>query len=392
VTKARCPACGEARADDLPRCFSCGQEVLRIDRAQTGAWRLVLNTLSEDAATMEKLLWLLSSLCQPTDRPLLFLTGDPQLYSESERKLGIAFPAVLLSGLSESATDDLEALFRAQGFDVDAVEGAPSNSKRPASRSNAQAGKFAAVMGSVYAGWATVVISHHLLAGVAVGVAFLPFVIWLQRRRKLAAARKAPGLFELKEHLAPVPVADSLLFDATTSAARIRAPEVRALFADVSTELYRLMRRAADLDRHAAASGFGSTEQDLVNRALLAARPLLQRLIGLAERIDTLDAALAGTTEGELMASIARLERAADAPDADKPGLEATRRDLEATLERRETTELERARLSAKLCELLGRLRTLVQRVYALRTPDEEEAATLEQAAAELDAFLAKPA
>jgi serine/threonine protein kinase len=392
VAKTPCPACGEKRPDDVPRCFSCGQEILRIDRNQRGEWRLVLNELAEDAATTEKLLWLLSSLCQPTDRPLLFLTGNPQLYSESEQKLGIALPAVLFSGLSESATRDLETLFRARGFDAEAVEAAPIIPTRIDNPTGKHVSGAYFVFMSAYLGWMIAYFGHHLVAGIAAGAAFLPFAFWMRQRRRRAAARKLPGLFQLKDDLAPVPIADHLLSDATTSAARIRAPEARALLADASAELYRLMRRAAELDRHAVASGLASTEQELVHRALLASRPLLERLCRMAARIDELDAALEGTTEGELMASIARLERAAAAPDAERSALEATRRDLEATLERREGTELERARLSAKLCDLLARLRMLVQRVRALRTPDEEEAATMERATAELDAFLANRA
>jgi chromosome segregation ATPase len=199
-----------------------------------------------------------------------------------------------------------------------------------------------------------------------------------------------PGLFRLKDDLAPVPIADYLLSGATKSASQIQAPEARAIFVDLSTEIYRLTRRAAELDRRAAETGLQSTERELVSRALLAAPALVERLRRLAKRLDGLDAALNGTTDGELMASIARLERAAAAPGAEQSAIEDVRSDLEATLERREATELERARLSAKLCELLGRLRTVYQRVRSLRGPEDEEATTMEQAAGELDAFLAE--
>jgi hypothetical protein len=389
VSKQTCPACGQRRADDVPRCFACGQEVLRIDRAQKGEWRLVLRKLDEDAATAEKLLWLLSPLCQPTNRPLLFLTGDRQLYSETERKQGIDFPAVLFSGLSQSATRDLEALFRAQGFDVQAVEGSPTIPARPVRPPGNRVSRFYLIFLSSYVGWGASSFGHHPLRGIAAGAAVIPLILWGHRHWQRTAAKKMPGLFQLKDELGPVPVADHFLLDATRSAARIRAPEARALFADVSTEIYRLMRRAGELDRRAAESLLQSTERDLVLRVLLAAPSLLKRLIGLAERLDALDAALEGTTEGELMASIARLERAASATGAARSAIDATRRDFEATLERRERTELERARLSAKLCELLGRLRGVYQRVRELQTPDDDEAATMEAASAELEAFLA---
>ena len=390
VSKQTCPACGQRRADDVPRCFSCGREVLRIDRAQSGEWRLVLRKLGEDAATAEKLLWLLSPLCQPTNRPLLFLTGNRQLYSENERKQGIDFPAVLFSGLNQRATRDLEALFRAQGFDVQAVEGSPTIAAPPVRPPGNRVNRFYLLFLSIYVGWGASSFGQHLLRGIAAGAAVIPLILGVHRYWQRVAAKRMSGLFQLKEELAPVPVADHLLLDATRLAARIRAPEARALFADVSTEIYRLMRRAAELDRRSAESLLQSTERDLVLRVLLAAPSLLKRLIALAERLDGLDAALEGTTEGELMATIARLERAAVAPGAETSAIDAARRDLEATLERRERTELERARLSAKLCELLGRLRGVYQRVRELQTPDEDEAAAMEAASAELDAFLAR--
>ncbi|HEX3903223.1 MAG TPA: protein kinase [Polyangia bacterium] len=390
VSKTACSACGEKRPDDVPRCFSCGQEVLRIDRTQKGGWRLVLRDISEDAATTEKLLWLLSPLSQPTNRPLLFLTGNKQLYSESERKQGIDFPAVLFSGLGESAARDLESLFRAQGFDVEAVEGEPVVPGRLARPPGNRANRFHLAAVSIYAAWTVHFFSHSIFAAGAAGAALIPLILGIHRYRWRASARKMPGLFRLKDDLAPVPIADYLLSGATKSASQIQAPEARAIFVDLSTEIYRLTRRAAELDRRAAETGLQSTERELVSRALLAAPALVERLRRLAKRLDGLDAALNGTTDGELMASIARLERAAAAPGAEQSAIEDVRSDLEATLERREATELERARLSAKLCELLGRLRTVYQRVRSLRGPEDEEATTMEQAAGELDAFLAE--
>jgi hypothetical protein len=108
----------------------------------------------------------------------------------------------------------------------------------------------------------------------------------------------------------------------------------------------------------------------------------------MAARLDDLDTALDGQTEGELMQTMARLERAAAAPGADRIALAATRRDLETALERRHATEQERARLSARLCHLLGELRVVYRRAVTMKTPAEHEAHALEAASAELDALL----
>jgi len=93
-------------------------------------------------------------------------------------------------------------------------------------------------------------------------------------------------------------------------------------------------------------------------------------------------------SEGELMQQLARLERAATAPDADRGALAATRRDVEATLERRAHAERERARLSAALCQLLGELRQVCRRALALEVFDDDASSALAAASAELDAFL----
>ena len=108
----------------------------------------------------------------------------------------------------------------------------------------------------------------------------------------------------------------------------------------------------------------------------------------MASRLDDLDAALDGQTEGELMQTLARLERAAAAPDADRAAVAATRRDVEASLERRHAAEQERACLSAKLCQLLGHLRLIYRQALTMDTIADQEARALEAASADLDALL----
>ena len=182
-----------------------------------------------------------------------------------------------------------------------------------------------------------------------------------------------------------MPAADSFLASAAGTGARIRDPEVRALLGDVATELYRLARRAEQV---AAASRGGSSEGELLRRTIAAAPALLDGLRRMASRLDDLDAALDGQTEGELMQTLARLERAAAAPDADRAAVAATRRDVEASLERRHAAEQERACLSAKLCQLLGHLRLVYRRALTMDTIADQEARALEAASADLDALL----
>jgi hypothetical protein len=92
------------------------------------------------------------------------------------------------------------------------------------------------------------------------------------------------------------------------------------------------------------------------------------------------------------MQMISRLERANAAADGDRAPLATTRRDLEASIERRHATEQARAQLSARLCQFLGQLRLVYQRALLLEAPGEFEARALEAATAVVDALLAAPA
>jgi hypothetical protein len=203
------------------------------------------------------------------------------------------------------------------------------------------------------------------------------------RRRKLA--RGEAGKLRLRERPEAMPAASRLLVEAKSAAAEVRDADVRALLTDAAAELYRISQRAEML---AARAPGPSSEVDLLRRTVDAAPALLARLRRMAARLDDLDDALKGPTEGELMQTMARLERAGAAPGADRTGLAAARRDLETALERRHDAEQERARLSARLCHLLGRLRLVYRAAATMHTTPDREARALEAASTELDALL----
>jgi hypothetical protein len=322
---------------------------------------------------------LLRSLAKPLDRPLLFMAGDGSLYSEDEAKSGVALPAVLFSDLDEASARALASLCQAHGLDVDVFEGTAMRLFTPSDR--AQQPRAVAAL-ALLVGVSIGGTVHNVIPGLAAGAAiFALFAALKSMRRRLRDQR---GLFQLRDEIAVSPVADGLLAGALEAAREVRAPEVRALFRDVACEIYRLSRRAEQLRAP-------SSEGDLVARTLAAAPALCERLRQLAARLDALDDELAGTSEGELMQAIARLERAAAAPGADRAALAAARRDLEATLERRAAAEQQRARLAAALCGILGRLRQAYRRASVLAV-GELETRELEAASAELDEFLAVPA
>ena len=384
---ATCSHCGVARPADVPRCMSCGQETLRIQHMWGGRWCLMLEKLEDDATMTEKLLSRVGPLVKPLKvTELHFLTGAKEMYSMQEKQTGTELPAVLFSDLDRDTALRLETLFRNDGLEVRAAKG--RSLSRWLRTSLKRMGRTEATLIAV------VVIGP--LAGLRIGhfgwiggLAFAGFIggVFLLGNlfRKARTGDLRKPVFELRPQDAAMPAADSFLASAAGTGARIRDPEVRALLGDVATELYRLARRAEQV---AAASRGGSSEGELLRRTIAAAPALLDGLRRMASRLDDLDAALDGQTEGELMQTLARLERAAAAPDADRAAVAATRRDVEASLERRHAAEQERACLSAKLCQLLGHLRLVYRRALTMDTIADQEARALEAASADLDALL----
>jgi Protein kinase domain len=379
--KLACLSCGAPRPDDVPRCLACGAAVPRLGHTGEGRWRLVLDELADDAEATERLFRFFEPIVKPVGRPLLFITGNQALYSKAELGTGIRLPAVVMNRLDEDTARTLTSLCRVQGLAVRALEGtkedlAPRRSQGPLWRRALAFAPMAVVAG---------LISHTVLGSVVVGALGAVIVGFgvLKERRRIGRER---GLLELRDGIEAQPAAEALLTGAAGAARQVRAPEVRALFADVSIELYRLTRRAESLRARARAA---SSELALLERTIAEAPALTERLGAMAAHLDALDDALATGSEGELMQTLARLERAAGAPGADRGALAATRRDVEATLERRGAAEQERARLSAALCQLLGGLRQVYRRALTLETFDEHTARAVEAASAELDVYLA---
>jgi len=378
-----CAACGAPRADDVPRCLACGAEILRLRHAPRGRWRVVLDSLADDAEATEKLLRVLDPLVKPPGVALTFMTGNQALYSEREKKVGIYLPSVLLASLDESSARAVTALCRAGGLDARALEGTEDALDPPKIVPNMwiKMLPFALMVGGM-----AMMGAHSALLGAGIAAAFGGFFYYLgSLKPRWQGLRKARGLLELRDSIEAQPAAEALLSDAADAARRVRAPEVRALFSDVAVELYRLTRRAEQLRARSLST---SSELALLERAVAGGPALTARLAAMAARLDALDDALATGSEGELMTSLARLERAAAAPEADRAALATTRRDVEASLERRAAAEQERARLSATLCRLLADLRQVYRRALTLETFGETTSRAVEAASAELDALL----
>jgi hypothetical protein len=384
AAKPACASCGAPRPGDVPRCLACGQEILRLRHDYQGRWRVVLDSLADDAAATEDLLRVLDPLVRPPGQPLTFITGNRNLYSEGERKRGIHLPAVLVASLDEPTARALSSLCRAGGLETRPIEGTGESLDPP--KYDRSVWRHIFPFGAVAAGmiaWPTGSIVLGGMAGAAL-TAMLVYTTVVRPRSK--GLQRARGLLELRDDIEAQPAAEALLAGAAGAASAVRAPEVRALFADVATELYRLTRRAESLRASAHAA---SSELALIERTVADAPALTERLRRMAAHLDALDAALEAGSEGELMQTLSRLERSASAPGADREAIATARRDVEATLERRAAAEQERARLSAALCQLLGDLRRIYRHALTLGHFDEGTARALEAASAELDAFVA---
>ncbi|HXJ23182.1 MAG TPA: serine/threonine-protein kinase [Polyangia bacterium] len=363
--RSTCPRCAAPRPDDVPRCLACGHEMLRLARGG-GKWMVVLRRLSDDVAQVDRLLQIADAVSEPLSRPLVFLTGSPAQYTDEQIKEMIDFPAILFAGLSEEDARRLAAMFRDRGLEVDATDRVDWSLSRGKKR---RVGLMMIPIGFWAAGVGTAFHSSLMALGLAGAMAVFAAMV-LKSRSELRSE-----IFQLRDQLAPVWVADGLLSDAALAATRIRAPEVRALFVEVSTEIYRLSRRAAQLAKRAEAGP--------ILRTLDATKALLGRAFEIATKLDALDAALGGTTEGELMAAVSRLERAG-ASDTTA----AARRELESLLDQRDTAERQRAQIAASLCALLARLRLAARTATDQEAEGDAEAAALEAATAEVEALL----
>ncbi len=361
--RSRCTACAALHPDDVPRCLACGHERLRAGHVPEGQWRVVLNTIADDAAATDTLLRVLDPMVLPTAEPIVFAANKT-----IDATQGHDLPAVLLSALDQPTANEIADLCRKRGLDVDVVEGTTESMHLATGQ--------ASLLRFAVAGACAGVALWSLIGpyGVAVGLAAFLGLQAILRLHTRKTVRRNAGIFRLRPQLAAVPAAEPLLAEATDAAARIRAPEVRRLAVDVAAEIYRLARRAA---------GRGSADA-----AVDAARALAERLFRAAARLDDLDAALAGASEGELMQRRDRLARAALGPGADQEALATARADVERTIDRRAAADQERARLASRLCHLLGQLRDVSRRA-ALTAPADDEARALAAATAELEAYLA---
>jgi hypothetical protein len=380
LSRARCGACGALRPDDVPRCLACGEVALQAQHTPGGRWRVILDRLPDDAGATAKLLRVLDPLVTPLDEPVTFQTQDPELEGDRGHRL----PAVLFAELDEQSAKEIAVRCGRDGLDVRAREGT-AMLKVAGKQMQARPRLFASLaLGLLAFRGLTFFGLDGVTAAAAAGAAAVVLNLLVAQIHGAEAADQLDrqiGIFRLRPQLAAVPGADALLDAATESVAGIRAPELRALASEVAGEIYRVTRRVAALPAR--------NESAPAARIVDAARPLLERVGQLAARLDALDDALAGASEGELMQRRDRLDRAAKAAGADRDALAIARTDIERTLERRAVTEQERARLSSKLCALLGTLRLIYRKSTSVLAPAEDEAAALAAATRDLDALLA---
>jgi hypothetical protein len=376
VRMVPCGGCGEPRPEDVPQCFSCGQRDLGGGHVIGGRWSVVLKSIGDDVASMESIHQALGGLTGRGDLRLKFLVGSHNLYSKKEQAASIALPAVLFSHLDESSARQVEAALQARGLKAVATRRRVVDLFR---HRPARAGLVASVaVTSMTGAMALTAPGMAPVVAVGAGVTAVVALYWTVKLRGLR------GLFQLRGRGLPAPDAERLLGAAQEAGSALSAAEVRALFVEVSRELYRLTRRAEELTRK---HPHGSSEEALARRLLEAAPSVSDRMQALARRLQTLDAALERESDGDTMRALAVLERRLSI--APTPELESARRELEATLERRHALEAERERLAATLCGALATLRDSYRRARTLVTLEEREATAVARALEQLESELA---
>jgi hypothetical protein len=382
VRAAACSACGRPRPGDVPRCFSCGHEDFALRHVNGGSWTVVLEKVSDDASSMESLHRVLGELTGRDDIKLKFLVGPKELYSKEEKELAIKLPTVLFSKLDEATAKEIERRLRSEKLKAEAAK------RRWLGLWTRRQTRIAAIACGSVMGWSflsQLVLPSHargaLLLPAVCGAAVVCLFAVIFGGRDMAAR---PARFALQPTATPTPAATRLLGAAQQASGRLAAPEVRGLFVEASREVYRLTRRAEELERLHP----GLSPEAALARRLIAATPAIAtQLEALAQRLEALDAALEGDGEGDLARELAALERRlARAPNVDRPALEAALRDVEDALERRLATETERERLAAALCGLLATVRNTYRRAASISSVEERDAAAIEAALRELDA------
>jgi len=373
VRTVPCGGCGEPRPEDVPQCFSCGHRDLAGGHVIGGRWSVMLKEMKDDVASMEALHQVLGGYTGRADLRLKFLIGQRALYSKKEQEEAIKLPAVLFSQLDETTAREITQALQGRGFKAVASKRRVIELWRhPAARAALGGSLMLTTIGGVASIVTQGTFNAMFMAGGAMTIGVV--VYW---GAKLSSIR---GLFQLRPAGVPAPGADRLLGGAREVSAALKAPEVRALFVEVSRELFRLTRRAEELARRQPA---GSSEEELARRLLEAAPAVSARLESVARRLESLDAVLERDSDGDTMRALAALDRRRGVDPGEE--VASARRELEATLERRQRAEAERERLAAALCRALATLRDSYRRARTLVTLEEREAAAVTAALAELE-------
>jgi hypothetical protein len=365
-----CASCGAARPDDIPVCFACGHREIERGHVGGGPWTVVLTAIEDDAASMAAIHRSLAALTGRSDLRLKFVIGDRRQYSKRELKESINLPVTLFTHLDEETARALAQSLSSATTKAKAVHGRASVVRRAAGVGMAVLGGFAFFMG----------MGGHLIPVVVVGGGAFGAGILLRRRQ---APSVASGLFRLRDRQPALPGATRQLEAARQTSAALTAPEVRALFIEVSQEIFRLGRRAEALSAGATP---GSSEEALARRLLAAAPVVSARLQDLTRRLEEIDAALSAQSEGEAVRTLAALERRLS---SDPAALAEARREIEAALDRRHQLGDEREALASALCRLLATTRDLYRGARQLTTSPEREESAAIMALGELERELA---
>ncbi|HEY0137175.1 MAG TPA: hypothetical protein VGB85_23990, partial [Nannocystis sp.] len=283
-------------------------------------------------------------------------------YSKAEQERRHKLPLRLFSGLSRTTAQRLHERLKGAGLKVKVVDDSSITQSRELRKVVVWTVGGLAVPVGVCAALGAPLFVHAVLVGLA--LFFLAIVFATQRHRR--RQRQQPFL---KLRTAPaLPASDPLVARLAALLTPDTAPELRERVGGLALAVQQLV------DHRAAAPG-ARAEVDALTEPVA---PLVALIEAQVQRLRTIDAALVGLDEGDLVRALAASEARGEPP--------ARRDDLLAGLDRLRGLEDERAAIFHRLLEAESLLRRAVALGLGVRDEEAEQSRRVAQALHALEA------
>ncbi len=362
---ARCQGCNATIFMGQRLCLNCGKQAVLFEQRDPSAPKrshLYLHQAHEDRDFMDRLERLLGALVEGPLPPLNFLTEDPKLYSDEEKKTHHALPVRLMMDLSPDSAEAIRARMKEEGFSV-------TTSLNLRSKIRALYGLMAlgalAMFSVLWPGYDSTLAAFALLAGglSAIFGGGLAAINLGQRER-------TPGLdLPLRKQPVALPASDPLVSRLAAQLEQDTCEDLRVQLGEMALWVQRLVDHRATLSK---------LEHQEVRMLTAPLEPLIDLIERHAQQIQDIDRELLSLEEGKLLRAIARSE-AKEAPETEREALLAQLDHLRA-LEHRRTQAFH------KLLEAGALLQRATKLGLSVHSEQAEHERELAQARAALEA------